>query len=249
MNSLIVFAKAPVKGMVKKRLLESSPLNEDDICLLYGAFLKDTLTAAGKTAADRVILNYTPFEQKAEMLSFANEHLAGKKVVAVPQHPGDFVERINASFHYDLGNGATASVMIGSDSPALTARHIDSAFSALSANGGVVLGPSGEGGIYLIGLKSGLKFNYTKIFSQGAELSNFAREAKEAGESLKILEEVTDVDVGCDLVTIVSLLEAMEHAGKADSFPQHTFDTIKKLKLKVERTKGTRSKVVVVHPR
>jgi len=136
--------------------------------------------------------------------------------------------------------------MIGSDSPTLHSTAISKAFSILEERGGCVLGPSGEGGIYLIGIKSGMSYDYERIFSDGSELVNFSLEAIRAGGNLALLGEVSDIDVASDLVTLLSIVESMKAAGEENfDFPLHTAQELSRLGLKVERSAGTREKMVV----
>jgi hypothetical protein len=254
MKTLIVFAKAPVKGMVKTRLMENTPLNEDSILLLYEAFLSDILAVAGRSSADRLILNFTPSEMEGEMRLKAEEVFGGKSFDMVAQSGESFHERIKTSFEQAKGTGSTSIVMIGSDSPTLKTSLIDSAFTALEKNGGAVLGPSGEGGMYLIGIDRSLEFDYREIFSGGAELINFSRAVESIdaplGVPLTLLEEVTDVDIASDLVTLVSLVESMKSARfTGDGFPARTAEVIGRLRLRVSRREdGTRGKVLTMEP-
>jgi len=137
--------------------------------------------------------------------------------------------------------------MIGSDSPALPARVINSAFEFLEKGAEVVLGPSAEGGMYLIGLGEDVKPDFSTIFDGGSELLNFACQAEEGGRRLNLLEEVTDVDVAADLVSVVSVIKAMKTARNYQpmDFPENTARALEKLKIGIERRDGTREKVIV----
>lgn len=247
MNSLIVFAKTPRVGEVKTRLLENTPLSEDEVCSLYRAFLCDVLTAAGKSEADRIIVNYLPADGRDEMAELAKGRIPPQKLALSPQAGEDFPERVQNSFTDALSSGASQVVMIGSDSPTLQPKTVNSAFSLLGENGGVVLGPSGEGGLYLIGVAGGYLPDFSKIFGESSELLNFTREVDDANLPLSLLEELTDVDVASDLVTLISIIAAMRRAKDYGGtlFPEHSARMIDELKLGVERRNGTRDKSVV----
>ena len=247
MNLLIVFAKTPRAGEVKTRLLKNTPLSEDEVCTLYRAFLCDVLIAAGKSGADRVAVNFFPADSENEMRELAEGRVEPEKLTLVAQSGKDFNERVQNSFKNALSSGADSVVMIGSDSPTLQPRIIDSAFRLLTENGGVVLGPSGEGGLYLIGLASGYLPDFSKIFSGSSELLNFIRELDDAKQPLSLLEELTDVDVASDLVSLISIITAMRRAKNQTEmlFPENSARMIDELKLGVERVNGTRDKSVV----
>jgi len=247
MKTLIVFAKAPVKGMVKTRLMENTPLNEESILLLYRSFLEDILGVAGRSCAEKIILNFTPSDMADEMRALTDEVLKGKSFELLPQSGDNFHERITSSFEYAKSVGSTSTVMIGSDSPTLKTSLIDSAFSILERDGGSVLGPSGEGGIYLIAIDPMLELNYDEIFFGGAELINFSRAVEIKGAHLTLLEEVTDVDIASDLVTLISIVESMKSARfTGDGFPSKTAETIGRLRLGVSQADGTRGKVLTM---
>jgi len=246
MKSLIVFAKAPVKGEVKTRLKQNTPLSDNDLVVLYTAFLKDTLVTAGKSSADKIIINYTPAESEELMRNLAEEFVGSKDLDFIPQEGNGFSERIKSSFDHARQSGSKISIMTGSDSPTLQSTTIDDAFDLIEKRGGCVLGPSGEGGIYLIGMESRLSFDYEKIFSNGSELINFSLEVKRAGGNLSLLGEVSDIDVASDLVTLLSLVGSMKLAGEDNfDFPFHTAQELSRLGLSVERSEGTREKMVV----
>ncbi len=245
MSVLIIFAKTPIEGFVKTRLVETAPLGAKEVTELYAAFLKDVMSVAGKSAAERIILNYTPVEGEKIMLEMAENFFPQKKFELVPQSAETFHARIAESFRYAQRYGP--AVMIGSDSPALQARIIDGAFEFLENGSEVVLGPAGEGGMYLIGLGADVKPDFRAIFDGGSELLNFARQAEEGGYRLNLLGEVTDVDVAADLVSAMSVIEAMKSARNYQpmDFPENTARALAKLNIGIERRGGTREKVIV----
>lgn len=243
MKSLIVFAKAPLEGKVKTRLAEKTPLTEVELCELYRSFLCDTLEISGKCEADKVILNFTPTESETLMREIAEQRIPTGKLILAPQLGENFSQRIAAAFDYAAGIGAKSAVMIGSDSPTLKSATINNAFNILNAQSGAVLGPSSEGGIYLIGLISGFRPDFEKIFGNGCELSSFAEELKKNKIQFTLLEEVTDVDVASDLVSLISLIDAMKAA--SIDFPQNSARAIEKFRLRVVQRNGTRDKVII----
>lgn len=243
MGSLIVFAKAPLEGKVKTRLAEKTPLTEAELCELYRSFLCDTLETSGRCEADKVILNFTPAESRTLMMELSAPRIPPDKLILHQQRGENFSQRIAYAFDYASGIGAKSAVMIGSDSPTLKPATINNAFDILDAHGGAVLGPSGEGGIYLIGLSNGCRPDFEKIFGHDCELSSFAEELKKKEVPFSLLEEVTDVDVASDLVTLISLISAMKAAGM--DFPKNSARTIEKFQLRVVQGNDTRNKVIL----
>jgi uncharacterized protein len=67
------------------------------------------------------------------------------------QSGGGFGERLEHAFHEASGRGYDEIVAVPGDVPQLTAEDLGRAFRALSSSG-TVLGPSPDGGVWLIGL-------------------------------------------------------------------------------------------------
>lgn len=74
----------------------------------------------------------------------------------------------------------------------------------------VILGPSAEGGIYLIGIKPSINLEgFEKIFKT-VELSSFAKFAKDQSLRINILQELVDVDQESDLIGLMAWLDSVE---------------------------------------
>lgn len=121
----------------------------------------------------------------------------------------------------------------------------------------MVLGPSGEGGIYLIGLRikgqcarsKNYYFNFKGVFTAGNESDNLLKISGRKKIPLLILEELTDVDVKADLITLISNLSMMKYSSKYARIylPKHTIRVIKKLGLGIDRKgDGTREKYLTI---
>lgn len=143
MTCLGVFAKHWTPGTVKTRLAVA--LGEPLAAEIYYELLATTLTRfAGM--ADRCIIAYTPDEH-----SKAFAQLAPGWNVA-PQSAGDLGRRLATFFQEQLAAGCPKVVVVGADSPHLPLEYVAAAFSALDSRD-VVLGPTDDGGYYLVGLK------------------------------------------------------------------------------------------------
>lgn len=70
-----------------------------------------------------------------------------------PQGEGDLGSRLENALRRALAGGKPAAIVIGTDSPDLPAELLDAARAALK-DADAVLGPSADGGFYLIGLRS-----------------------------------------------------------------------------------------------
>lgn len=145
MKSLIIFAKEPKKDNVKTRL--SSCLSETQRLRLYKAFLKDTVSVAKDIQCEQKILAYDSESENPKYLKKITSSFIFYK-----QEGKNLGEKMHRAFQFAARNKASKIVIIGSDSPTLPIGYIKDAFCRLSKND-VVLGPSYDGGYYLIGLK------------------------------------------------------------------------------------------------
>jgi len=92
-----------------------------------------------------------------------------------------------------------SAVIIGSDCPELKIRHIQSAFEALNDED-VVIGPSFDGGYYLIGMKRVHKILFNDIVWSSSAVFDVSQERLNENKiSLSILEKLHDLDNADDL--------------------------------------------------
>ncbi len=242
-KNLIIFAKAPVPGFVKTRLTKDTPLNENHVCALYEAFLKDTVTMSALTCADVIAIHFTPAEEEKKIRKLVAGLKLGarneKRFTFVPQAGETFSQRISTAFETERRNGGEL-IMIGADSPLIEPATVDDAFEFIYSRSGVAVGPSGEGGFYLFGFPHDVNFDFNAIFSNGSELENLILATQKLKLPLKKLKFGLDVDVEADLVTLSGIVRCMEYANKFESFllPIHTSEAMKSLGMAVERTDG-----------
>lgn len=140
-----VFAKFWEPGCVKTRLAES--IGSPQAANIYRAFVETTLARLA-TLRQRNVLAYTPTDRSSAE-KFAS--LGGGVWELVPQCEGDLGQRMRDFFASQLEQGAHSIVILGTDSPNLPLAMVESAFQALESHE-VVLGPTEDGGYYLIGI-------------------------------------------------------------------------------------------------
>jgi mannose-6-phosphate isomerase-like protein (cupin superfamily)/glycosyltransferase A (GT-A) superfamily protein (DUF2064 family) len=247
-DALLLFARAPVAGTVKTRLRGGLDLTDGEILDLYTAFLKDTLLTALRSSAGRIYLTYTPPEAYPALRPLLEE-VGGGKIETFPQEGEDFDTRFTLAVQrVSRENRGGSMVIVGSDSPLLSPSLIDRAFAHLRGRGGLVLGPSREGGAYLIGLRADDPPDFTGVFSQGNELENLLEIAERRDLPVHLLEEMTDVDLPQDLITLVSNLKVLRYVARHGEvhLPPNTLETVERLGLRVVRSRGnTREKRLV----
>ncbi len=138
---LVVFAKAPRRGRVKRRL--AAGIGEAAALAFYRQTLEALLRRVGRDRRWRTWIAVTPDRAAAE---------AGPWPPDIPrraQGGGDLGARMTRAF---AAPGAGRVAIVGSDVPDVRARHVAVAFAALDTHD-AVFGPAGDGGYWLIGLR------------------------------------------------------------------------------------------------
>jgi rSAM/selenodomain-associated transferase 1 len=190
--ALAVMTKAPQAGRVKTRL--TPPLMPEEAAALNVCFLRDTAAAISRTAignrANGVGV-YTPIGAEA-----AYADILPTDFVLVPQRGEAFGERLFAATEDLLQLGYESLCLIDSDSPTVPAHAFARAVEQLSApEDSVVLGPSDDGGYYLIGLKKPHRRLFEGIdWSTDRVLQQTVAAAQEIGLSVNLLPTWYDVD-------------------------------------------------------
>jgi rSAM/selenodomain-associated transferase 1 len=162
--ALIVFAKPPVPGEVKTRLTPA--LTPADAAHLYEAFLRDAL--AQYTELDVDVRLYWAASTDA-----GPDDLVPDSVAVRFQKGANLGERMRNAFRETLQDGAERAVIIGTDHPTLPTRFIEQAFAALCDPESITIGPSADGGYYLLGMNAfypqlfaGMHYSHDEVFSE-----------------------------------------------------------------------------------
>ena len=152
----VLFAKKPVPGAVKTRL--QSHLSASEATRLYEAMLLDCATALHATRAVIKVIAFAPTDAEATLHGLL---LPIGSFEYAPQSEGDLGQRMESLMQWAFAR-AERVVLVGSDSPSLPARYIDEGLALLREKE-VVLGPSTDGGYYLVGGAKG-KVGYSKTW-------------------------------------------------------------------------------------
>ena len=196
----IIFAKEPAPGQVKTRL--TPPLRPEEACHLYGSFLEDIIEETASLPGMELALAYTPAGSGE-----AFRHLAPAAVRLLPQEGRDLGERMARAFAWGFAMGFEIVLLRGSDTPDLPGRAMTEAREQLAAGPAeVVLGPSRDGGYYLMGLKGPHPELFQGIpWSTGAVLEATLSRAQELSLQVHLLPAWTDIDTYGDLVEFLKL--------------------------------------------
>jgi rSAM/selenodomain-associated transferase 1 len=193
MGSIILFVKAPEKGMVKSRL--ASALGEETALHIYKSFVLDIIDMLKKRAQPLKIC-FHPADSKETVVNWLGEGFS-----YMPQRGEDLGERMENAFVDSFSEGIAKVVLIGSDIPDLPSTVIDEAFSSLDFTDAVI-GPASDGGYYLIGFRKstfladvfhGVPWSAGAVFRETMKI--FGR----SGLRVHVLPEWYDVDTLNDL--------------------------------------------------
>ncbi len=151
--------KAPQPGKVKTRL--SPPLTLEEAASLNICFLRDLARSISQACVQSPGVGvgiYTPVGSEG-----AYENVLPSDFLLIPQRGTHFGERLNFAAEDLFKIGFQSVCLINSDSPTVPAISFATAVSQLANPGArVVLGPSDDGGYYLIGMKQ----VYRRLFEE-----------------------------------------------------------------------------------
>ena len=181
---LIIFAKNPEKGHVKTRLAKS--LGEQKALEIYRTILGYTLSVADRCECDKELWysRFIPEQDEWGSRGFQIQLQQGE----------DLGDRMKHAFRRAFNNSYHKVVIIGSDCAELTSDLISESYQQLDKHD-LVIGPSEDGGYYLLGMN---KF-YGQLFenvpwSTPEVLPQTLKIAEELDLNLHMLPELNDVD-------------------------------------------------------
>ncbi len=225
-RALAIFLKEPTPGKVKTRLARG--IGKGKATDLYKAIASDVLEQAAMSRLERWAF-YSPPRSR-----LACEGLAGRfagRFRWVPQSRGGLGSRLAGAFDVLFGAGAGRAAVVGSDVPQLGKEQILAGFQALES-ADLVLGPSLDGGYYLIGLRSERAARLRQLlrdipWSTGEVLRETLRRARSAGLTFELLEPLLDVDTPRDLARLArSLRRSRKRDGEVRRLPIRTARTL-----------------------
>lgn len=124
----------------------------------------------------------------------------GKEFDYAPQCEGDLGSRLKQAVSTAFDQGAKFVVCIGGDCPGLNASHIEQTLDFLSGGAAIVLGPTEDGGYYLIGLSLDRPELFEDIpWSQPETLDATLEKAHTLKLKPLLLETLYDIDQAEDL--------------------------------------------------
>ncbi|MGI5984003.1 MAG: TIGR04282 family arsenosugar biosynthesis glycosyltransferase [Sakamotonia sp.] len=205
-RAVICFTRVPRPGMTKTRLLPV--LSPEQCAELHTAFLKD-LARVYRDLDAGLFVAYAPDPDWAslkDMFPMAEE--------LFPQAGEGLGERMDGAIRHVLSLGFERVVLTGTDLPEMGREHLESGFSALD-HSDVVLGPTPDGGYYLVGTKAPCTAVFRdQQYGGGSVYENTRMAAEKAGLSLGRALACGDVDTPEDLERLVCQADPESHTGR-----------------------------------
>lgn len=198
MDALILMTRVPIPGRTKTRLMEVLSANE--CAQIHRCFLLDIFNTFKAVKEDMdIYITYTPKDSLGIISKMIPEY-----ITCFPQTGSALGERMFNSIDMLLNKGYKKVVLIGSDIPDIKSKDIMASFEILDSKD-VVLGPTLDGGYYLIGMKKA----YEKLFDENIKWGNksvFAGTvdiANKCGLKVGLASKYRDIDDKEDLLSFM----------------------------------------------
>jgi rSAM/selenodomain-associated transferase 1 len=195
---LVIMAKAPRPGAVKTRLTPTLPLQA--IAPFYRCLLEDTLALARSLGSVEVAIMCpdTDVDQLAQ--------LAGREVSVIAQKGEGLAAGLTSVFAHFAEGYQRCIIAFNSDSPHLPRSVLEDGFETLAAHD-VVVGPTHDGGYYLVGAKA----SHPALFAgDGMGTSNALERLLARARTLELsvgfAARFYDIDVADDLTRLAAEL-------------------------------------------
>lgn len=188
---LVIMAKAPRVGMVKTRLTPNVP--PEVVTDFYRCLLEDTLALAW-SLSDVDVAIMCPGSDVDELAQ-----LAGNETKTIAQTGEGLAAGLTSVFEHFAGRHQRRIIAFNSDSPHLPGSVLESAFETLVTHD-VVVGPTHDGGYYLVGAKA----SHPSLFANdgigtATALDRLLARMQTLGLSISRVAPFYDIDVADDL--------------------------------------------------
>jgi len=204
---LVIMAKAPRPGAVKTRLAAS--LSHAAVTDFYCCLLDDTLALARSLKlklGDVEVAIMCPESDVNELAQLAGSHSGNSEASVVAQKGEGLAAGLTSVFAHFVDSHQRRIIAFNSDSPHLPSSVLEDAFETLAAHD-VVVGPTHDGGYYLVGAKAS---HPTLFASDGlgtsSALERLLSRARALELSVGFAAPFYDIDVADDLTRLAEEL-------------------------------------------
>ncbi len=200
---LIIFAKAPDSGRIKTRL--EPILTPDERVTLQEALILDTLLLTDPLPVRRALAAPGPIDHPF-LVRCGRE----RSLPLIEQKGEGLGDRMRNAFEWGFKEGFQRVVLIGCDAPTLPAEFIGEAFDRLERVP-LVIGPSCDGGYYLIGARPPLIDLFSGIeWGSDRVLVETLRKVNAEQHGCALLPYWYDIDRPADLIFLKEMLALYE---------------------------------------
>jgi uncharacterized protein len=198
-SAVAIMAKAPLPGEVKTRLCP--PLSHGAAAQLYRCFLLDKFAQVNVLQRATPVVAYSPTDSRSTFEALAPAHF-----LLIPQRGDDLGARILSTFEQLFGQGYTQVIVIDSDTPTLPVAYLERALGLIAeGENDVVLGPTEDGGYYLIGLRQSCPELFEQMpWSTPEVFPETRRRSAQCGLTVACTEYWYDVDTPDDLTRLTA---------------------------------------------
>jgi len=209
-RALLLFTKVPEPGRVKTRLIGTHGLSPTDASNLYSAILMDIfhmMIELAESTTVRLYVCYAPQNEGAKIRELLGTGEPAKMSFFPQNEKAATAQRIALAFDRAFSDGNDIGIIVFGDQPELDKELLLEAFRALERAAErkeqhIVLGPTWDGGTYLIGLTSGLtSWLHSSIdcTNTSKAVSKLVAKARAADLPFTLLSERADLDDFDDL--------------------------------------------------
>ncbi len=145
-DALIIFTKFPHPGKVKTRL--AATIGHEKAIKFFKVCAENIFNIAH--GLNKSIETYL-FYQSTKNLQAIKKWI-GKEFTFLPQSGGDLGNKMTKAFEKVFEKGKSKAIIVGTDIPDIDSNLLRDAFKALDSHD-IVIGPSYDGGYYLLGMK------------------------------------------------------------------------------------------------
>jgi rSAM/selenodomain-associated transferase 1 len=205
-TSVLIFAKAPVSGSVKTRLIPA--IGADKAAVLQKLFIAEKIKSCMRANIGSVQLWCTPDTSHPTFQGATVDY----EITLHKQADGDLGYRMFDACIQALEVSDNV-ILIGTDCPGIDETYLKQAQQALINDHDVVLGPAQDGGYVLIGFRKGVRKFIGEIFADitwgtSTVLAQTRQKLVQQGLHWKELPVRVDIDRPGDLTHLDSVVYA-----------------------------------------
>jgi uncharacterized protein len=218
-NALVILTKQPQAGQSKTRLVP--PLSFEEAAELAHALLIDQLRNLTHFTAARIFIAFTP----PTAASFF-EALFPHEDSCFCQEGDSLGDRMRHAFEVLFSRGFSRVFLVGGDLPAIPLENLADAVTVLENDSEIVLGPSVDGGYYLVGMSRMIPEIFEGIvWSQPDVLTRTTAKLALLKKNYKLISPWYDIDSIDDLRRLES-----DFVTAPAGFMENTFALLQKFK-------------------